>query len=122
MTIRRSAPIRRSRIKRSSKRIPKINKAKQAKKLAQYQAFMRSPEWKAIRKAALERAGFRCEAYDATKQWRCSETTTLQVHHVRYSRFGGRELPRDLMVCCKRHHEAIHALKGLSPMWQRGAA
>lgn len=119
-------PLKRSPLKRRGKPVPKINKAKQARKLAAYSAFMKSPEWRVIREAALVRAGCRCEAVTYRgfiTDVRCTETTRLQVHHVRYGwRFGGNELPSDLKVLCKQHHDELHALKGVSPLWKRGAA
>jgi 5-methylcytosine-specific restriction endonuclease McrA len=105
-------PIKRSSIKRSTKRLPRVNKAAKARKLAKYRKFIQSPEWGAIRMDALQRAGFQCEHVG------CQMTTTLQVHHVRYTRFGGRELPTDLKVLCKDHHEAEHAAKGVPMLWQ----
>lgn len=115
-------PIRRSPLKRRGKPVPKINKAKQAKKLAAYSAFMKSHEWRVIREAALVRAGRRCEFRLPMALGRCAMRDRLQVHHVRYSRFGGGELPRDLKVLCYDHHQQLHALKGVSPLWKRGAA
>lgn len=35
---------------------------------------------------------------------RCDACTGLELHHKTYERFG-RELPSDLEILCKRHHE-----------------
>lgn len=125
----RSGPQRLTWLKKSAKKIPVVNKARQAKKLAAYKAFMCSNTWAEIRAAAIERAGRRCE-YTVHTQTptggrsvaRCPMTRTLTVHHQSYSRFGGRELPRDLQVLCRAHHDAVEALKGGSHLWQRGKA
>lgn len=104
-------------IKRSSKKIPTVNKAAKQRKLAKYRKFIQSPEWGAIRLDALKRAGYQCEA--SFGSGRCPMNTTLQVHHLSYSRFGGRELPKDLKVLCEAHHQEAHALKGIPMLWQR---
>ncbi len=62
---------------------------------AEYKAHLRSPEWRAIRRAALERAGFRCEFCNRAK----APGRPLQVHHRTYERLG-HELPGDLTVLC----------------------
>lgn len=104
-------------ITRGTKRLPRVNAARQAKRKAEYAAFMRSPEWKALRKGALERAGHRCEElvpnpHGPISVMRCTATRRLTVHHRTYARFGGRELPRDLQVICKEHHDALHGAQG----------
>jgi 5-methylcytosine-specific restriction endonuclease McrA len=53
---------------------------------------MASTAWAAIARSARERAG-RCEY--------CGSTDSLEVHHVNYLRFGGRELADDLNVLCR---------------------
>ena len=65
---------------------------------AAYKSFMRSPEWDAIRRAALERAHYKCR--------RCGlGDRVLQVHHKNYTRFGGNELSIDLEVLCVPCHK-----------------
>jgi 5-methylcytosine-specific restriction endonuclease McrA len=108
-------PRRKEWMKRGTKRMPRVNAERQARRKAEYRAFMQSPEWKAIRKAALARAGHRCEELipnplpGGISMLRCPATRRLTVHHRSYARFGGRELPSDLQVLCKEHHDAIHA-------------
>jgi 5-methylcytosine-specific restriction endonuclease McrA len=95
-------------LKRSTTPIRKVNPVAKAKRVKKQKAFYSSAAWKKLRKEALERAGHCCEqkllgqlGYDM----RCEETMGLQVHHKTYARFGGKELPEDLQVLCKRHHE-----------------
>lgn len=38
---------------------------------------------------------------------RCENTEELQHHHLTYARYGGQELPEDILKCCKRCHEWI---------------
>lgn len=109
------------------KRLKSVNTRKRAKRKAKYNAFMRSKKWKLIRADALQRSGNRCEAMrtflqksldaDGAEKWqeieaRCGATERLEVHHKTYARFGGNELPEDLMVMCHWCHEAHHAKNG----------
>ena len=68
----------------------------------EYHAFLRSVEWQVIRYNALRKAGKKCEG--------CQSPFRLQVHHLTYKRFGGKELPQDLMVLCEPCHRAYHNL------------
>ena len=72
-----------------------------------YLAYRRSEAWKARRRAALERAGWRC-------QTDCGRRAT-QVHHLDYARVG-REAPEDLVALCADCHRAAH---GRGPLAQR---
>lgn len=113
-------------------RMKRENAERQAKRRAEYTAFMQSPEWRAIRRAAIARAGRRCEHLDVRRApgleradvapavaTRCEATTGLTVHHLTYARFGGGELPEDLQVLCRAHHDAVHAAGGRARRWQR---
>lgn len=62
---------------------------------ALYRAHLRSPEWRAIRKEALERAGYRCAFCGRAK----APGRPLQVHHNTYVNLG-HERPEDLTVLC----------------------
>jgi hypothetical protein len=42
---------------------------------------------------------------------RCEETEGLQHHHKTYARYGGNELPEDIVVACKPHHDYLESLK-----------
>jgi restriction endonuclease Mrr len=69
-----------------------------------YDEYLRTPEWRQIRAAALVRADHRC-ALDPNHPGR------LEVHHRYYERRGA-ELPSDLIVLCgdchRRHHLKSH--------------
>lgn len=99
------------------KALPKSNARQQKARRDRYHEFMRSPEWKAIRRAAIERAGKRCEYTVSvttpdgyTELIRCPVWHRLTVHHLSYTRFGGREQPEDLQVLCIEHHREVEAL------------
>jgi hypothetical protein len=118
-----SLPPRTTRLARSTAPIAKRGPAK-ARREKTYKAFMASAAWKKIRAAAIERAGHRCEVMEdvefrvgGTQQtqriaFRCEATTDLTAHHKTYARFGGKELPEDLEVQCRAHHNRLHALQG----------
>jgi len=72
-------------------------------KWASYEDYLQTAEWQATRKAALERAGQRCQ--------RCGSGEQLRVHHRTYVRLGAEE-PDDLRVLCDRCHEAVHGIQG----------
>jgi hypothetical protein len=65
----------------------------------EYQEYLNSPEWKAVRAAALERGDNKCAV--------CGRRDTLQVHHNCYDRIGA-ESPTDLVVLCAYHHLVFH--------------
>lgn len=68
---------------------------------AEYEAYLRSPTWRAKRQLALSAAGNRCQL--------CNAAERLDVHHRTYERFGGDELPGDLTVLCRPCHDHFHA-------------
>jgi len=80
---------------------------------AAYDRFITSPEWQVIRANAVRRAGKICQA--------CASPFRLQVHHITYKRFGGDELPEDLMVLCEPCHMAHHGIRK-SGVKRRGKA
>lgn len=69
-----------------------------------YRDYLRTPEWRRTRSAALVRAGHCC-SLDAT------HTEDLEVHHRTYER-RGEELAADLVVLCQRCHRLHHAEHG----------
>jgi restriction endonuclease Mrr len=76
-----------------------------ADRLAQLQAmpyreYLRTPEWRRTRAAALLRAGNSC-SLDVT------HTDHLEVHHRTYQRLGA-ELASDLVVLCRECHRLHH--------------
>lgn len=64
-----------------------------------YTEYLRSPHWQQVRRAAIDRAGYRCQI--------CNNPHRLQVHHRTYER-KGHELPEDLIVLCDRCHAKFH--------------
>lgn len=62
-----------------------------------YQAYLLSPKWAKKRKAALKRAGYKCQYCGASG-------VLLQVHHLTYARLG-KEKQADLRVTCETCHE-----------------
>lgn len=66
-----------------------------------YTEYLRTPEWRRARAAALVRAGYSC-SLDITHD------TDLEVHHRTYERLGA-ELASDLVVLCRRCHRLHHA-------------
>lgn len=119
--LRRKTPLRANKFGISSTpRTPLAKRGKtKAKKVVRQKAFYSSAAWKRIRKAALTRAGYQCEfVCDVTitstthegaipYSYRCSVMDGLQVHHKTNVRFGGDELPEDLMAVCWYHHAVL---------------
>lgn len=66
-----------------------------------YTAYINSPAWRAIRARAIFRDGAQCRL--------CGSRQKLEVHHLTYIRFGGEELPGDLITLCEACHERLHA-------------
>lgn len=64
-----------------------------------YPEYLQSEHWLAMRRSALDRAGWRCQV--------CNASTRLYVHHRTYER-RGHELPDDLTVLCRKCHETFH--------------
>lgn len=88
-----------------------------AKRLAElrampYQLYLRTPEWRRTRAAALLRAGNAC-SLDVT------HTEGLEVHHRTYERRGA-ELMTDLTVLCHSCHQLYHRENG-RPRRERSA-
>jgi hypothetical protein len=83
-----------------------------------YEAYLQSPQWRALAARLKAAAGQRCTRMleDRTgnpRHWtmeRCPNTTDLQVHHLTYDRLG-HELDSDLEVLCKRCHLLEHVLQ-----------
>lgn len=87
-----------------------------AKKVIRQKKFYASAAWKRLRKVALERAGHTCQfemtviGSDGTPEiWCCQDREHLEIHHLTNARFGGQELPEDLLVLCRYHHRTIEA-------------
>jgi 5-methylcytosine-specific restriction endonuclease McrA len=69
-----------------------------------YREYLRTPEWRKTRAAALLRSGHSC-AVDVT------HTKDLEVHHRTYERLG-EELETDLLVLCRDCHRSHHQRNG----------
>jgi hypothetical protein len=72
-----------------------------------YQAYLNSPEWKARRKAVLERCGGVCE--------RCRKYLVDEVHHLTYDRVYNEPL-EDLQGVCRPCHAFLHKESGIDPL------
>ena len=77
---------------------------------AEYQHYLATPHWYAVRARRLAKADFRCEfqPYDfdhgkGSYGERCPETARLEVHHRHYNSLGA-EADKDLEVLCRFHH------------------
>lgn len=68
-----------------------------------HQAYRRSETYRIV----AARAGGRCEYVQPQSGRRCAETELLEHHHKHYLRFGGDELPEDMLVLCKTHHHYV---------------
>ena len=64
-----------------------------------YAAYLRSPEWKALRDSTIARDGGRCRV--------CNAGNDLVAHHRTYARAMA-EAPDDLTTLCRRCHDAVH--------------
>lgn len=76
------------------------SEAEKADRRAEYKRYLKGRIWKAIRGAAICRAGGVCE--------RCKGTDLLQVHHKRYPKAFGGETPEMLEVLCDPCHAEAH--------------
>lgn len=76
---------------------------------AKYKAHIASPEWRAIRKAALERAHYRCQLCGLPLARLKRLGRHLEVHHNNYENLG-HEQPEDLVVLCAGGTGACHAV------------
>lgn len=72
---------------------------RQRERRAQYNHYLNSQEWAAMREVILARASWTCE--------QCGQNKAAHVHHLTYERFGA-ERPEDLMAVCIPCHEQLH--------------
>jgi hypothetical protein len=62
--------------------------------------------WQHTAFAIKQRAGMQCE-YVYSNGKRCTQSRTLECHHMTYERFG-KEASLDLVCLCRLHHKKIH--------------
>jgi hypothetical protein len=72
-----------------------------------YLEYLNSPEWKARRKAVLERCNRICE--------RCHKYLVDEVHHLTYEHVFNEPL-EDLQGLCKPCHKFLHRDSGIDPL------
>ena len=86
------------------------------RKKAYRSVFLRSPFWKAVRRAVLKRDRRRCQC--------CSTRTNLDVHHLSYARMWEGCLG-DLLVVCRFCHIEVHRRRvrrnAVVRLWKRCA-
>jgi 5-methylcytosine-specific restriction endonuclease McrA len=68
-------------------------------------SFYLSLDWKALRKAVMERDGYRCTAVVDGR--RCLHRAKI-VHHVLPRKSGGADVMGNLVALCAAHHEQAH--------------
>lgn len=73
-----------------------------------YQRYIRSKKFKAVREAVLERDGHRCQFCNRT-----AEETQLCCHHRTYEHLfeGGEAEIADCITLCSTDHKALHSVK-----------
>jgi len=76
-----------------------VDRADELRRMA-YREYLRTPEWRKTRAAAIERAGHSC-SLDVT------HGDDLEVHHRTYERLG-QELVADLVALCHACHALHH--------------
>lgn len=96
-------------LRRKARRGPAVERSVGERRLAElrempYARYLRTPEWRRTRAAALLRAGQRC-ALDVT------HGEDLDVHHRTYERLGA-ELAEDVVVLCRPCHRMHHQEHG----------
>ena len=64
-----------------------------------YDEYLQTEHWQSVRKNALKRARYKCQA--------CNSSGELHVHHKTYDHLG-QEWPSDLLVVCADCHAKIH--------------
>ena len=70
---------------------------------AKYTEYLKCPQWKLIRRLAIEAAGGRCRL--------CNSTKAIEVHHRTYERVYHERLD-DLTVLCGECHGKYHGKEG----------
>lgn len=76
-----------------------------------YQEYLKSPEWKIIRKAARDRDEGKCEFCNGPPD---------HVHHVRYPKSKEADHIDNLVVACSLCHDMTHGIKSLEKQTRSG--
>lgn len=74
-----------------------------------YKAYLKSPDWKAIKEKVLERDEFRCRCCGRT-----IDESPLSIHHSTYDILfheGENDNLKYLITLCKYCHSGIHKVK-----------
>ena len=82
-----------------------------------YLAYLESPEWWHRRRAALQRANYRCEREDPNGP---RHEGPLDVHHRSYQHLGN-EMADELEVLCRPCHRAEHQPRNRALRSREGA-
>lgn len=69
----------------------------------EYEDYIRSPEWRARKRAFYSRYPKRCAI--------CGAERRIELHHITYRRLC-EELDDDLLPLCKTHHRELHEFAG----------
>ena len=86
--------------KRNKKNINGLVNTKE-KKYESYKEYLKSPEWRKIRKRILKRANYKCEL--------CKVARAYQVHHKHYKNIF-KEKDKDLLAVCGVCHQDKHKI------------
>jgi predicted CXXCH cytochrome family protein len=70
--------------------------------MSNYEEYLKSIEWKRLRKKAYMRAKGKCEF--------CGEKA-IEVHHVQYPKNGDKDSLDNLVAVCKKHHDLCHGIR-----------
>jgi len=76
-----------------------------------YKKYLRSDWWQIVRRAALSRAGYRCE--------KCGKKGRLEVHHKHYGSLGKENIHKDVTVLCPACHKRADWKRAVNTMHDR---
>lgn len=119
----RKKPLKRTGAPKRKTAVKKVNTARLAKRKKAYDAYMRSPEWQALRNVRMQYDTYTCQRCGYVPDVRYSPwegglicgPKALHVHHKTYARFGGKELLEDLETLCADCHGKEHAGRFIIP-------
>lgn len=76
-----------------------------------YEKYLRSDWWQIVRRAALSRAGYKCE--------RCGKKGRLDVHHKHYDSLGKEDIKEDVAVLCRNCHKKADQERIIETVYER---